>query len=107
MSLSRLDLLEQYYKEDPNDPFNVYALALEYQKTDPLRSRDLFEKLLTEHTGYLPTYYHAARLFADINEGAKAKSVYEKGIALAKQKLDNKALRELQSAYNEFLFEHD
>jgi uncharacterized protein HemY len=107
MSLSRLSLLEQYYREDPNDPFNLYALALEYQKTDTSKSRDLFEKLLTEHSSYLPTYYHAAKLFADVNEPAKAKSVYENGIALARGSQDHKALRELQSAYNEFLFEQD
>ena len=31
---SRIEQLKQFAKEDPNDPFNKYALALEYQKTD-------------------------------------------------------------------------
>jgi hypothetical protein len=107
MSQSRLDLLEQYYKDDPNDPFNIYALALEYQKTDQPKSILFFEKLLRDHADYLPAYYHAAKLFSNLDQGSKAKDVYESGIALARKVQDHKALRELQSAYNEFLFEQD
>ena len=105
MSLSRLELLKEYYRQDPNDPFNMYALAIEYLKSDTGQSKHFFVELLNKHPDYLPSYYHAAKLFTDLNEKEKAIEVYEKGIALAKEKKEFKALRELQSAYDELMFE--
>jgi lipoprotein NlpI len=32
--MTRLEQLHQFLQEDPADPFNLYALAIEYQKTD-------------------------------------------------------------------------
>jgi tetratricopeptide (TPR) repeat protein len=102
---NRLELLQQFYNEDPHDPFNIYGLALEYLKTDLLKSRELFEKLLTSHREYIPTYYHAAKLYAELDDRDRAISVYRDGIEQAKRLQDQKALRELQSAYNELVFE--
>ena len=72
MSTDRIKQLEKFYEEDPRDPFNSYALALEYLHSDPSRSRSLFETLLQNHKDYLPTYYHAARLYQDLGEKEKA-----------------------------------
>lgn len=105
MSSDRINQLQKFYDEDPQDPFNLYALALEYLKTEPAKARDHFENLLALHPGYLPTYYHAARLYQELGEKKRATGVYEKGIALARQLNEAKALRELQSAYDELLFE--
>jgi tetratricopeptide (TPR) repeat protein len=105
MPESRLHQLEQYYNEDPHDPFNVYALALEHQKHDPPKARDFFEKLLSEHPKYLPTYYHAAKLYHDLQQTPEALRVYEKGMKVAREAQDFKALRELQSAYDELTYE--
>ena len=105
MATERITQLLQFYNEDPHDPFNVYALALEYLKHDRDRSRKLFEELLNDHKDYLPTYYHAAKFFQENGETEKATEVYEAGIALAKTVNDPKALRELRSAYEELMFE--
>lgn len=105
MPSDRIVQLEKFYEEDPADPFNAYALALEYLASDPAKARSLFEILLQEHSGYLPTYYHAAKFFQNTGEREKAISVYEKGISLAESTKDGKALRELRSAYDELIFE--
>lgn len=105
MSANRTKILEEYYRQDPQDPFNIYALALEYLGTDRNKSVTLFETLLAQHKDYLPTYYHAARLYSDLGEKEKAVAVFTSGIALAKKLNDQKALRELQSAYDELMFE--
>ncbi|HEX8041111.1 MAG TPA: tetratricopeptide repeat protein [Chryseosolibacter sp.] len=105
MPPDRIILLEKFYQEDPDDPFNLYALALEYLKYDPAKAVTLFTRLLKEHEGYLPTYYHAARLFQETGEKEKAIAVYERGMALAKELNDNKTLRELRSAYDELMFD--
>ena len=36
--MDRLGQLKQFVAEEPDDPFNAYALALEYLKTDPKES---------------------------------------------------------------------
>jgi len=105
MPTDRIKQLEQYYAEDPQDPFNAYALALEYMKTDPSRTKDLFDILLTAHADYLPTYYHAARFYHECGDNEKAVTIFENGIALAAKVNDTKALRELRSAYDEMMFE--
>ena len=105
MSGSRLDRLLQFYHDEPGDPFNLYALALEYLKHDHIKSLEFFNTLLTEHPDYLPAYYHAAKLYQDIDQKNLAISTYEKGIALARKKNDHKTVRELQSAYDELIYE--
>jgi tetratricopeptide (TPR) repeat protein len=105
MPSDRIAQLEQFYEDDPNDPFNLYALALEYLKVDPAISGAHFESLMESHPQYLPAYYHAAKLYHEKGEKQKAISVFEKGIQLAQQLNDTKTLRELRSALDELMFE--
>jgi Tfp pilus assembly protein PilF len=101
----RLKHLLQFYEEDPNDPFNIYSLALEYLKTNLPKSKALFDLLLIRYPEYIPTYYHAAHLLQQLNEKDRAVEVYQKGMAMAKKANDHKALRELQSAHDELVYE--
>jgi tetratricopeptide (TPR) repeat protein len=105
MTTSRLNQLLLYYRDEPNDPFNIYALALEYLKSDTAKAREFFDLLLDAHENYIPTYYHAAKLYQESGDRKRAIQLYEKGIQLAKQHRDLKAARELQSAYEELIFE--
>lgn len=102
---TRLDQLLKFYEDEPNDPFNLYAVALEYQKTDLRKAAQMFELLLREHPQYVATYYHAAKLFEELNDRSRAIEVYERGIDIARNANELKALRELQSAYNELTFD--
>jgi hypothetical protein len=101
----RLTLLKQFYNENPDDPFNIYGLALEYLKSDRIESMKLFDVLLHRHEGYIPTYYHAAKLALDLGDRERAEKIYEKGMEMAKIMNDAKAFRELRSAYDELMFE--
>jgi tetratricopeptide (TPR) repeat protein len=105
MSNERLKQLREFYEQDPSDPFNAYALALEYQKVDVQKAAEFFEILLTNHADYLPTYYHAAKFFQDRGDRDRAINTYETGISLARRLGDQKAQRELKSAYDELIFE--
>lgn len=105
MASDRIKQLQEFYNEDPRDPFNLYALALEYLKSDPVKSAGLFDRLLHEHKEYLPTYYHAAKLCQARGEIDKAVNTFLSGISLARKVNDTKAQRELQSAYDEMMFE--
>lgn len=105
MSEQRLQTLLKFYEEDPNDPFNLYGLALEYQKTDLNKSDELFTKLLADFSEYVPSYYHAAKLKVELKQPDAALLIYQKGIEVAKQQGEKKAEQELRSAYDELMFE--
>ncbi len=102
-----LDSLIEFYKEDSKDPFNVYALAIEYSKTNLDYARKYFEELLVIHPEYIATYYHAAALYLQLNEIKLAKNTYLKGIKMAERFNKSHALKELKSAYQAFLDEID
>ncbi|MBL3655666.1 tetratricopeptide repeat protein [Fulvivirga sediminis] len=105
MNSPRINQLLKFLKEDPNDPFTLYALATEYRNSDTQKALEYYDILLSQHPDYLPTYYHAANLLIELNEQDRAESIFVKGIELAKSQNNSLLLRELQNAYNNFLFE--
>lgn len=105
MDANRVKLLENYRKEDPNDPFTLYALALEYLSENPAQAKPLFLELLQNHPNYTATYYHATDCFYQLDDMELTRKTYINGIALLKGTEDTKALRELENAYQNFLFE--
>ena len=105
MNEQRIAMLKQFMEDDPTDPFNIYALAVEYYEEKTTSSLQLFEQLLTKHRNYLPTYYKAAHLYWETEQWNKAEEVFKKGIALAEAQNEQKALQELKSAYSNFQFD--
>lgn len=106
-NLDRIQVLIQFTKEEPENPFNWYALAIEYSNSKPTETVLIFDQLLAENPDYLPTYYTAAVFFEEIGELEKAKAIFEKGIQLAQKNNQSKTLGELKNKYQNFLFEHD
>lgn len=107
MKEARIAQLKKWLAENPSDVFLNYALATEYVSDYPEQAKTLFEKLLTEHPDYTATYYHAAQLYIQLGDLARAKDVFEKGILVCQQQQDPKALAELRTAYQNFLFEYE
>jgi tetratricopeptide (TPR) repeat protein len=103
--MNRLEQLRQFAEDDPNDPFNLYALALECLKSNGDEAEKLFNKLLLEHESYLATYYQAALLQEQKGHRNAALQILEKGIGLAKQQNESKTQRELQGVYDELSWE--
>jgi len=100
--MDRIDQLKQFAKDEPEDPFNQYALALEYLKTDPSEALRLFERLCLSHPEYLPTYYPYVQLLIERKETQRAESVFQKGIEVARGTNELKTLREIQALYNDW-----
>ncbi len=105
MSQSRLEILLEQLVEEPNDPFNLYAVGLEYLKNDKPKALTYFEQLLHDHPTYIPTYYQMAKLLEESGDLERAKSIYLEGIEKAGVQNDLKAQQELRNAYNELLFD--
>lgn len=107
MNTDRLGKLLGFYDENPNDPFTIYALALEYMQNQPEKAATFFERLLTEFPEYSATYYHAAHLFWETEDWEKAEAIFLKGIEVCSHLGETKALQELRNAYQNFQFEKE
>lgn len=105
MNNERLSKLLDYYNQNPNDPFIIYGIALEYSEENADEALKFYNILLDNHPEYLPTYYHAAALLAELEITDRAEEVYIKGIALAEKKNDQHTLKELKNAYLNFMYE--
>jgi len=98
---SRIEQLQEFLKEDINDSFLKYALALEYVRLKEIdTASDYFLKLIKEDENYLASYYQLGKLYESMNEVVKAMRIYKNGIEIAKKNEDAKTLLELQEAYN-------
>ena len=106
MNQDRLEQLLLFYKEEPYEPFNIYALANEYKSVDPEKALKYFQILEQKHPDYIATYYHLAHLYIDLNQEKFAKETFEKGIEIAIKNNESFALRELKSAYDEFMMDY-
>lgn len=101
MQSNRLISLLEFLKNEPNDPFVIYALAMEYNNLNNTeRAFHYYNLLVTEHPDYVGTYYHLGKLLEKTNDKEQAIEIYQKGMVVARNKRDQHALSELQSAYN-------
>ncbi|MCM0041380.1 MAG: tetratricopeptide repeat protein [Algoriphagus sp.] len=106
-NLERIELLKEYCKAESENPFNYYALALEYRESEKPAAAELFEFIQSRFPTYLPVYFPAAHFFYEEGHLQKAKKLFEEGLALAHILQDEKAKKELANAYQNFLFETD
>jgi tetratricopeptide (TPR) repeat protein len=107
LNADRIKLLKEAIKNEPKDPFNRYALAMEYLSSDLFEAKRHLEVLLDKFPDYLPTYYQTGNLYWELEELEAAKETFEKGISLALKQNNTKTHEELKSAYNNLLFEMD
>lgn len=105
MNSNRLNQLQKFAEDDPDDPFNWYALALEYLHANPEKSLKLLDKLLLEFPDYLPAYYIAATQWASQGDIEKAAAIFRKGVEVAEKQNEPKTAAELRSGLEEITFE--
>lgn len=95
----RLAFLEQTTQAGTADSFAWYALALEYRKEQRLEDAvATFASLRAKDPGYLPLYLMAGQTCVEAGKAGDAAAWLEAGIALARERGDNKTLGELESA---------
>jgi tetratricopeptide (TPR) repeat protein len=108
MSQARIKQLREYLKDDPEDAFLNYALALELLKMNELEeARTLLEQLRGNRPDYLATYYRLGKLYEDLKMKQAALTIYKDGIELARHAGERHTMAELQSAYQNLLFSED
>jgi uncharacterized protein HemY len=97
----RITQLEHFIEEDPTDPFNYYALGLEYVSRNEHKALEIFNHLISVHKNYIPTYYQLAKLYEQLGQKENAVQAYNEGIIIARQQNDFKTLRELNAGLQE------
>jgi tetratricopeptide (TPR) repeat protein len=101
MKSERIKMLEQFVADEPSDPFNHYALALELTKSDKDQAKKIFDRLIAEHPDYVATYYQAALIYLELSLNNEAAKIIEVGIGEAKKQNNIKAANELRSLLDE------
>lgn len=100
-TMNRIEQLEEFLRESPQDPFLHYALTMEYLKAnDNARVIAGFENLVTNFPDYVGTYYHFGKFLEKQGDSAKAEEVYKQGILLATRLRNAHAKSELMGALN-------
>lgn len=90
-------------KDNPDDSFSKFALALELIKIGQKeKAQVLFESIIENDPNYVGVYYHLGALYVGLEENKKALSTYKKGIEIANTLNDQHARTELQSALMSF-----
>jgi len=100
--MDRVQRLQEFLKQSPDDSFLQHALALEYvKKGEAGLARQQWEQLLARDPAYVGSYYHLAQLLVQMGETELAISWYERGMTAARAANDLHALAELRGAYEE------
>lgn len=106
--MNRIEQLEEFLRESPEDPFLHYALTMEYLKGgDFAKTRAGFENLLTKFPDYVGSYYHYGKLLEKRGEVDKAAEVYKQGILVATRLRNHHAKSELMGALNMLIGDED
>lgn len=99
--MSRLSLLLEFLREDPEDPFTRFALAQEYRKLGQLDDAlNTFAALQRDEPAYVGLYYHHGHTLLEAQRKDDALACFREGIAQARAVRDQHALAELQDALN-------
>lgn len=99
--MNRIEQLEAFLREAPQDPFLHYALTMEYLKIgDQQKTKAGFENLVASYPDYVGTYYHFGKFLEKEGNTEVAESIYNKGILVAKLARNMHAMGELQGALN-------
>jgi|SRR5690606_2990161 len=99
--MTRIEQLQQFLLENPQDPFLHYALTMEYAKLgDDEKTLTAFENMVKDYPDYVGTYYHFGKLLEKKGEPERAKEIYLIGIQMCRRLRNIHALSELQGALN-------
>ncbi len=99
---NRLEILLTLLKKEPEDSFLLYGIALEYMSANNFEEAEkYFKSLLANNPKYVPAYMQYAQLKEKQNEIETAKSLYKKGIDIAKESGEKHAAKEMEEFLDE------
>jgi tetratricopeptide (TPR) repeat protein len=94
---SRKQQLEEMLAIDPNDPFLLYALAMEsVSAADDEAAVGSFQVMFERAPDYVPAYQQAGQALLRLGRPLEAAEVLRRGIASARKAGDSHAAEEMQ-----------
>lgn len=97
-SPSRLEKLHKFLAATPNDPFLLYAIALEHKKTDAPTAIAYLNKTLVADPLYCYAYFQLGQVYEGAGDLDAARKAYTDGIAAAEKAGDAHARSEIAGA---------
>lgn len=105
---SRLKTLARQVRENPDDSFAKFALALECRKKGQLeKARVLFEDIRNRDPNYVGVYYHLGAVYERLDRPGDARECYRNGIGVAQEQNRSRTVSELEEALQELNFDQD
>ena len=102
MKEERIAKLRELIKQDPNDSFSRYALALEYAGLgENVQAATLLEDLTKIDPHYVPSFQQLGYLYQKLDRREDAIAVLKRGIQVAVEEGDLHARSEMQDALDE------
>jgi Tfp pilus assembly protein PilF len=99
MATNRLEMLEQMVRQDPNNTFARYGLAMEYANSGDWGQAVVeFRTLLQHDENYAAAYYHAGQALEKMGKLEQARAMYEEGIEASTRKGDLHTRSEIEAA---------
>jgi len=96
MSQTRREKIETLLRDDPDDVFLRYSLALEMESTDEWEAAiDLLQELARGEPAYVPAYHMAGRHLATRGRIAEARRALREGIEVARAQGEQHAAAEM------------
>ncbi len=94
--------LVRFIKENPDDLFTRFALALEMVKIgEDQKAKTLFESILQIQADYPGLSYHFGKLYQRLGALNEAESLFQQGVQFASEKGDLHTKNELLQALEE------
>ena len=94
--MNRKEFIISELKDNPQDPFNQYLMALEYIKeNNRVEAISIFDNIYNTSPNYLPAYYIYALNLIELKSFKEAQLIIEKGIQLANSTNKEKVKNEL------------
>ena len=97
--MSKIEALQGFLKDDSNDSFSRYALAMEYIKIGQYDNGITeFETVIRIDPRYVATYYQLAKVYEQQGRTDEAETTYRNGIVMAGEAGDDHTRDELREA---------
>jgi len=96
---SRIEMLQAFIQQRPDDPFPQYGLALEYKNAGMFsEAESVFAHLMEQHPTYTAAYLHAGNNAMELGLPDAARTIYQRGIEACVKAGDAHARGELEGA---------
>lgn len=96
--MNRKEIILEEIEKDPNNPINLYFLAIEERAEGNLDACILvLKRIINIFPAYQPTYYTLAELLYEMEQSVEANGIVHLGILKAREHNLPKVVRELES----------